>query len=214
MSAAPLPTLGAPTAEGRPTIDVRALPPFGFGHRSILWWATLLLIMIETMTLALVVASYFYLRGRESARPPGITGPPWLGWGTLNLLILLGSVVPNHIYKKKAEAMDLAGVRLWLPVALAFGVAFVVVRWFEFGALNCDWNVNAYGSVVYTLLGLHTVHLVTDVLDSAVLAALLFIGPIEGKRFVDTAENAYYWDFVVAIWIPIYLTIYWAPRWL
>jgi cytochrome c oxidase subunit I+III len=57
-------------------------------------------------------------------------------------------------------------------------------------------------------------HLLTDAFDSAVLAVLLFTGPLEGKRFGDVAENALYWNFVVAAWVPIYAIVYLAPRYL
>ena len=67
-------------------------------------------------------------------------------------------------------------------------------------------------SLVWLLLGLHTTHIVTDVLDSGVLTALMFMGPVEERRFVDVSENAVYWYFVVLTWIPIYGVIYWAPR--
>ena len=74
------------------------------------------------------------------------------------------------------------------------------------------WTSNAYGSVVWLLLGLHTVHLLTDAIDSAVLTTLMFTGPIEGTRFVDVSENALYWYFVVFTWIPIYIVLYLLPR--
>jgi heme/copper-type cytochrome/quinol oxidase subunit 3 len=45
-----------------------------------------------------------------------------------------------------------------------------------------------------------------------VLTAVMFKEPVEGKRFVDIAENSGYWDFIVLTWIPIYAVIYWAPR--
>jgi heme/copper-type cytochrome/quinol oxidase subunit 3 len=64
------------------------------------------------------------------------------------------------------------------------------------------------------LLGLHTTHLVTDVADSVVLAVLMFTGPLEGSRFADVSENAMYWYFVVAAWVPIYAILYLAPRWM
>jgi heme/copper-type cytochrome/quinol oxidase subunit 3 len=34
-------------------------------------------------------------------------------------------------------------------------------------ALNVSWDANAYGSVVWLLLGLHTTHLITDTIDTA-----------------------------------------------
>jgi cytochrome c oxidase subunit I+III len=35
---------------------------------------------------------------------------------------------------------------------------------------------------------------------------------VEGRRFVDVEENAFYWYFVVIAWIPVWFTIYVAPR--
>jgi cytochrome c oxidase subunit III len=193
------------------TLDVSGLAPGAFGHRSLLWWGTMGLIVIEGTVFALGIAAYFYIRLRNSTWPPNLP-PPQLIWGTLNTFVLLASAVPNELAKKAAEKVDLAAVRLWLLVCLGFGVAFNVIRVFEFMTLNCQWNTNAYGSIVWMLLGLHTTHIVTDVVDTGVLTALMFIGPIEEKRFVDVAENSMYWYFVVGTWLPIYGVLYWAPR--
>jgi hypothetical protein len=62
------------------------------------------------------------------------------------------------------------------------------------------------------MLILHTFNLVTDYIESIVLTVLMHKGPLEGKRFVDVAENCGYWNFVVVTWIPIYLVVYWAPE--
>jgi cytochrome c oxidase subunit III len=193
------------------TLDVSSLAPGAFGHRSILWWGTMGIILIEGMAFALMIATYLYLRLRNSTWPPGVP-PPDLKWGTLNLVVLLASGVPNELAKKAGERVDLAAVRFWLVVCLAFGVAFNLIRVLEFANLNVLWSTNAYGSAVWLLLGLHTVHIATDVLDTGVLTLLIFTGPIEEKRFVDVSENAFYWYFVVLAWIPVYAVIYLAPR--
>ena len=127
---------------------------------------------------------------------------------------LVLSLLPNAYTKRVAERYDLRGVRMGMVVCLAFALAFIGVRVLEFTALNVSWDTNAYGSAVYLLLGLHTTHLVTDVLDTAVLAVLMFTGPLEKSRFVDVSENALYWYFVVLAWVPIYVVIYLLPRWL
>ena len=93
------------------------------------------------------------------------------------------------------------------------GILPLVVRAFEFPALKILWDANAYGSIVWILLGLHTTHLLTDLGDTLVLTALMFTRHGRtGRRFSDVHDNAFYWDFVVVSWIPIYLLIYWAPR--
>lgn len=192
-------------------INVERMPRFAFGHRSIVWWATMGLIAIEGTMFALVIMSYVYIKGRNPHWPPGVF-PPSLRWGTLNTLVLLASCIPNELTKRAAERMDLRRVQFWMCVCIVFAIAFNIVRIFEFRALNVWWDTNAYGSVVWTLLGFHTTHIVTDLLDTIVLAAVMFVGPLEEKRFVDVSENAFYWYFVVLIWIPIYGLIYLSPR--
>lgn len=194
-------------------LDVSALPSYGFSHRSLMWWGTVGLIVIESTAFALTIAAYFYLRSQNEQWP--LSGePPELIWGTVNTLILLVSLAPNLWTKKVAERQDLAKVRVGLLLCLAFAAAFLVVRIFEFRSLNTFWDDDAYGSVVWLLLGLHTAHLVTDVFDTIVLTVLTFTGPLEGKRYVDVSENSLYWYFVVYSWLPIYAVLYWAPRWL
>jgi heme/copper-type cytochrome/quinol oxidase subunit 3 len=195
----------------QPVLDVSRLAPGAFGHRSILWWGTMGIILIEGAAFGLAIAAYFYLRLRNETWPPNVP-PPMLRWGTINTVVLLASAVPNELARRAAERINLARVRFWLIVCLGFGVVFNVLRVFEFATLNVSWDTNAYGSIVWLLLGLHTTHILTDVLDTGVLTALIFIGPIEEKRFVDVSETAWYWYFVVLTWVPIYGVLYWAPR--
>jgi heme/copper-type cytochrome/quinol oxidase subunit 3 len=195
----------------RPVIDVRPLPSFAFGHRGVIWWATFGIVAIEGTMFALMITNYLYLKGRETHWPPSVF-PPALFWGTVNTIVMVASLVPAALTKMAAEKYELRKVRLWLGISIVFAVAFNIIRIFEFGALNVWWDQNAYGSVVWTLLGFHTVHTFTDLLDSIVLEVLLFTGPLEGKRFVDVSENSMYWYFVVLAWLPIYALIYFAPR--
>jgi cytochrome c oxidase subunit III len=192
-------------------LDVSAIPEYGFGYRSLLWWATASMMVIEGMVFAMVIVSYVYLKGRTPHWPP--SGPsPDLFWGTLNTIVLLASTVPNQFAKKAAERFDLGGVRLWLAVCLVFALAFNIIRFVEFQHLNVRWDSNAYGSVVWVLVGFHTVHVLTDFLDSGVLTALIFVGPVDEHRFVDVSENALYWYFVVLTWLPIYAVVYFGSR--
>lgn len=199
----------------RSTIDVSHLEDHAFGSRSVLWWGALGIIAIETTVFLVAIASYFYLQGSEPNWPPDGFRPPDHFWGTVNTIILLVSIVPNMIYKQAAENKEMFKVRLWLVIADLFAIAFCIIRIFEYRSLNVSWDANAYGSITWTLLSLHTLHLVTDLIDSIVLTAMMFTRHgFEGKRFVDVSENAFYWNFVVLAWPPIYLILYWAPRWL
>src|SRR2546429_3216193 len=196
----------------RGALDVSGLPSYKYSHASLMWWGMVGLIAIGTGAFGLAVATYFYLWS-QAAQWPILAPPPELRWGTLNVLVLLASILPNHWTKRAAEAGDEARMRIGLGWCTLFGVALIAIRALEFTALNCRWDSDAYGSIVWLLLGLHTTHLVTDVYDSAVLAALFFFSrPLEGRRHVDVSENSLYWYFVVWSWLPIYAVIYLAPR--
>ena len=197
----------------RQVIDVSTLPDHGFGSRSIMWWATMGIIAVEGTVFALAVASYFYIQGNETAWPPAGTILPGLFWPTVNVAILLLSLFPNQKVKSAAEEMDIASVRRWMVIADLVALGFLVVRVLEYRHLNVSWDSNAYGSITWTLLSLHTAHLVTDFVDTLVLTVMMFTRHgHEPRRFVDVSENCFYWYFVVLSWIPIYAVLYWAPR--
>ena len=195
----------------RPALDVSHLPPVAFGHRNVVWWGTMGIIVIEGTMFAMVAMAYLYLKGRNPHWPNAFL-PPDLFWGTVNTVVLLASAVPNQFAKKAAEKFDFRGARFWLTVALVFALGFNVIRIFEFRSLNVWFDSNGYGSITWVLLGFHTVHVITDFVDSAVLCSVLYIGPIQDSHLVDVSENALYWYFVVLAWLPIYGLIYWAPR--
>jgi heme/copper-type cytochrome/quinol oxidase subunit 3 len=197
-------------AQGQ-VIDASGLPSYGFSHRSMMWWGTFGMIAIEGTVFALAIVAYFYVRTRVNEWPPSAL-PPELTWGTANTLLMLASCIPNHWTKRAAEAEDLPKVRVGMWICVMFGVGFLILRGLEFTALNVRWDTNAYGSAVWMLLALHTVHVATDFWDTAVLAVLMMSDRIEGRRYVDVSENAMYWYFVVIAWLPIYAIIYFGAR--
>jgi heme/copper-type cytochrome/quinol oxidase subunit 3 len=198
---------------GHAAVDVSELAEEAFGHHGLIWWGTVGFMVIEGSMFVMAIIVYFYLRLRVDDWPPSLE-PPALFYGTLNVLVLLASGLPNHLAKIAAERFERRRVQVWLVVCVLFGVALVVIRGFEFAWLNCRWDDNAYGSIVWCLMVLHTIHLLTDVVDTAVLTVLMFAPPITKKRYIDVSENGLYWYFIVLWWIPIYLTVYFAPRWL
>ncbi|MFL6606528.1 MAG: heme-copper oxidase subunit III [Steroidobacteraceae bacterium] len=195
-------------------LDLGELPDHGFGTRSLTWWGTVGMFAIESTTLAIGAAAYLYLMGQEAHWPP-VAKNPDLSVSTVVTLFFLLSLIPNVWLEKRAEHYDLRAVRVGMVLMSLIGAVLVALRLYEFKHLNVQWDTNAYGSAVWGLLGLHTAHLVTDLVDTVVLAVLLFTPHgSHARRFVDSAENAMYWNFVVIGWLPVYAIIYLLPRWL
>ena len=196
------------------TEDVSELPNDILGPGSLTWWGTVGFMVIEGVAFGLVIATYFFLMNQEQQWPPDPwKAPDWIA-GTLFTVVIVLSEIPNMMIKKAANAHDVEKVRKLLPLMVAVGLLLFVIRAFEFPSLNISWYENAYGSVIWVLLLLHTAHLATDWVDSVVLAALVRT-PLgyERRRMIDVDENAMYWRFVWLTWLPIYLLIYWVPRW-
>lgn len=192
--------------------SVAKLSDYGFGPVSLGWWGVVGFMLIEGMGFVLAIGAYYYLLPNETVWPPTAPAPPLL-WGTAFTALALLSELPNTWYKRKAHQLQLREVRIGLTVVTVLGVLLLVLRGFEFHAMNVRWDRSAYGSIVWALLLLHTFHTVTDVWDTGVLAVLSWFKKFDGRKFSDATDNALYWHFIVWSWVVLYVVIYWTPRW-
>ncbi len=190
--------------------DVSGLPTYGFGPDSGPWWGAMGFIALEGMGFALAIGTYLYLMATNDRWP--IDSPPNIWIGSAMTLLLVVSVIPNHLTNNIAYRLDLARVRILLVAMCLIGTAALVIRGFEFAYLNTRWDTDAYGSIVCFILGLHTVHLATDLGDTIVLTVLMFTRHAQPRRFSDVTDNCFYWNFVVLAWLPLYFVLYWIPR--
>jgi cytochrome c oxidase subunit III len=201
------------------TLDVSDLPDIGFGAQSPVWWGIVIMCVIETAMMAVTIAAYFYLRLNFSQWPPLGTAQPNLGIPTLTLAVLLISAAPMRIADKLSVALNNEGKNdhamwFWMWVATILGIVALVLRAYEFGALRCRWDDNAYGSIVWFVLGLHTTHILASVVETLVLLVHVHGKPVHPKHRLDVQVDGVYWYFLVSWGVVVYLTLYWSPRWL
>jgi cytochrome c oxidase subunit III len=195
------------------TEDLAHLPTHKFGTSSLTWWGVMAFMVIEGAAFGMAFAAYFYFMGHAPTWPPEGHHPPGLIAGTLFTIIILLSETPNSMIKKAALHANVARMRQLMPVMVGVGVVLLVIRGFEFDSLNVLWTDNAYGSIVWALLVLHTTHILTDWFDTVVLWVLMRTNlGHDPRHFEDVDENAIYWRYVWLLWIPIYFMIYWVPR--
>ena len=191
--------------------SVNELPTCGFGSQSGPWWGAMAFIALEGMGFAVAIAAYLYLYAVNPTWPLN-SPPPDLWPGTLATAVFILSVIPNQFTNRWARQTDLRRVRIGLVIMTLIGVVLLVIRGFEFAHLNTRWDQDAYGSVVWFVLALHTTHLATDVGDTIVLTVLMFTRHATPRRFSDVTDNAFYWNFVVLAWLPLYILLDWTPR--
>ena len=194
------------------TLDVSQLPPFDISSQAPLWWGQVCLAIIEGTMFSILMACYFYVRLRMDVWPPPGDQLPHLLLPTLGLLPLLLSVPPAYFASLAAKKNDRGGMILNLALNLFFGLIFFVMRLFEWHSLNFNWKADAQGSYVWAFLGLHTFDYVGDMGFTLVLLVLVLIGRYGEKERLGVHVDTVVWYFLVAIWIPIYVVIYWGPR--
>lgn len=194
--------------------DLSTLPDSTGGARHLLWWANLGFMLIEGIAFALAAGAYLYLLSQSPAWPPAGDRPPDLLWSTIFTIGLVASEAMNRWVSKRADAKDGDGVRTGVLAMVVIGLVLCAARGFEFAHLNVHWTTDAYGSVVFLLMVLHTSHLVTDLGETATISLWLYTHSIGDDQYVDVADNANYWRFVILAWLPIYALLYWVPRWL
>jgi len=193
--------------------DVGALPENAFSHHAPIWWGNLLMIIIEGAAFAILIASYFYIRRNFDNWPPPRTLLPDLGVSSINLLLLVISVAPFWYAARLAHLYEKASVvGLWLMVGVLFGLAAIVLRGFEFHALHTRYDSNAYGSITWTILGVHLAHLLAGTIETFLIGLVMFVGPVEKKHYTDATVMAVYWYFIVISWVALYMIVFLVPR--
>jgi heme/copper-type cytochrome/quinol oxidase subunit 3 len=192
--------------------DLSSLPTSGFNTHALWSWAGGMFMLMESAGFALGGAAYVYVMNSAERWPPE-GPPPDLLWGSAQTALLLVSLGPAWRLSRASRCRDRNRTRTWaVAVAVLNGLA-ILIRALELGRLEVRWDSEAYGSVTWALMMLHTLHLITDFVDTAILTVFLFTHPVDTERFSDVQDDTIYWMFVVATWIPLYLLIYWAPRW-
>ena len=198
----------------RALVDVSALPTVVFGSRATTLWGMMCFMAIEGTTLAICAASYFYLRKNFSAWPPEGTRQPSLLVPTISLIALLASNGLAVAMDRAAKAEDFARTRLLLIVSTAVGLGLFGLRLLEFRSLHTTWDANAYGSIAWATMGMHASLLLMDAMETGGLAIVYALGRAQRKHFVHASENAMYWWFTTLSWVPLYVVVFWGPRFL
>jgi len=203
----------------RSVIDVSELPHHEFDTYDPVWWGNNGLLAIETSMFAILIATYFYLRQNFALWPPPIaqlTAPlrplPLLGYATANTILLVLGCIPMILTDRASRRGDVRATQIGLVICFVLGIAAMVLRGFEFSAMQFRWDSNAYGSVVWFMLGMHALHLLVLSSEIALLMIWTFTREFDMKHRVDVVTVAVYWYWVVAIWLILFTIIYFTPR--
>lgn len=193
-------------------LDVRTLPDSPAGRTSAEWWGIAGLVVIEGMVFIALIVSYFHLDGRNPSWPPEGIEAPHIPLATANTALLIASLLPIWLATRALRDRRERGTKLALASGIALLAVFLGVKLYEYITLPYGPLTHAYGSIVFTMSGLHMAHVFAVLVKSSVVLAYVHQGRVDPDRRAALDANALYWYFVVAVWLPLYGAIYWAPH--
>lgn len=184
-------------------------PRAGEEPRPVGWWGMALFVLAELALFGAALASYYYLRSIAPTWPPPGIEPPDLLVGGIATTVLLSSSVPVWWAERSARRGSDVGSRVGLAIGTLLGLVFLGIELSEWAAAPFAPDTNVYGSLYFTLTGLHGLHLILGVFVLAFLQLRLWSGRLEPEAI---RTGALYWHAVDAVWVAIFLTVYVSPH--
>ena len=167
----------------------------------------------ELMFFAGLFAMYFTSRANGLANGDWSTQTEHLNvvFGAIITVVLIASSFTSQFGVFAAERGDVFGLRKWFTVTIVLGVIFlglVAFEWTEMVMAGVTPQSSVFGSVVYIITGFHMAHVTAGII--AFIVVLLRVAKSKFTPAQATAAMAvsYYWHFVDAIWIGVFITIY------
>ena len=170
----------------------------------------ILFLIAELMFCAGLASTYTVLRtGSANWKPEGLASLA-SPLAVANTVLLFVSAASYFLATRALRREDTVFFRLHLTFTLLLALTFVAVQVHEFERLMhlLPMGGNLFGSVFYTFVGLHALH----VIGGVVLLGHVLFHAVRGRynRYRHTAVTltGWYWYFVVAVWLFVFLALY------
>jgi cytochrome c oxidase subunit III len=204
----------------RPVIDASRLPASAFGSQEPSWWGNTLFMLIETVSVVLLIVSYFYVIQNfpewpppaAERNPPVYRPMPDLSISSWVAGLLVVATIPMVWADFGAHKLKKFPVLTGLSLGLVAGTIALILRFYEFGALKFRWDENAYASIVWGLLVLHLLYLLFEVAEVGINIVWILLHGLDEKHAIDVTLSTAYWYWTMAIGTVIYGVVYWSPR--
>jgi heme/copper-type cytochrome/quinol oxidase subunit 3 len=107
-----------------------------------------------------------------------------------------------------------AGLRIGLALSFIMAAVFLALQVHEYQVETFHIKTDSYGSLFYTITGIHGLHVLTALAMNLVLQIRAWLGHFNSRRRLAVTNVGLYWHFVDVVWIFIFISLYLSPRWL
>lgn len=181
------------------------------GRRASGWYGVIFLIATETALFVYLLFSYFFLASQApGAWPP--SGAPALPIAAANTAVLLASSATAWWGQKGIEKGSSGRLVLGLCLSLVLGAIFAGVQVHEWFDKAFKPSTDAYGSLYFTITGVHMAHVAVGLVILACLTLWAAMGRFSAERHLHVTVGVLYWHFVDVVWLAVFTTFFLTPR--
>ena len=179
--------------------QARRTPPVLFG--------TIAFLASELLLFGGLFAAYFGLRSETTPWPPaGVHLDVLLG--AVGTALLLTSSFTFHLGANAAGRGRFGAFRAWILLTMALGLAFLGVELYDWLTLDFSVSTHAYGTMYYTMTGIHWLHVTAGLVLMVVVLGRLAQGAYRDGHLEGMHAASYYWHFVDGVWLALFLTLF------
>lgn len=167
------------------------------------------LILTESAFFSIFVAAYVFYIGKSLSGPlpNDVLEPP-----IFNSICLLSSSLTIVFAVRALRAGRVQTFALWWLVTLLLGLEFIIGTGREWHTLiyqhGLTIRTNLFGTTYYALVGLHATHVLLGLLAMTLVMLLAVLGYVKERHAERTEVLSWYWHFVDAVWVVVFLTVY------
>jgi cytochrome c oxidase subunit 3 len=178
-------------------------------------WGMASFLFSETAFFGTLIATYVAFIGKD------IVGPTPAQALSLPLVIvsticLLSSSLVIHLAERSLERGQQGAFCMLLAGTIVLGIAFLLGTAVEWRSLINEHHLtisrNLFGTTYYTLVGFHGLHVTIGVVAMLIVLALSLGREVTEQHRTGVELVAWYWHFVDAVWIVVFLVVYVASR--
>jgi cytochrome c oxidase subunit 3 len=172
-----------------------------------------LFVASEVMFFGALFASYFTLSGATGPWPPEGALETSLGLPLALTACLLASSATAHGAAAALHAGDRGRAARFLAATIALGAGFLGGQFYEYADLAREGfsaSSDVFATLFFTLTGFHGLHVAGGLV--MLVTVLLRLGRYASgpahPRSGPVEAVTYYWHFVDAVWVLVFLTLY------
>jgi cytochrome c oxidase subunit 3 len=127
----------------------------------------------------------------------------------INTLILMSSGLTMNWAHHALRAGHRPNVVKGLAITVVLGLTFLSLQAYEYGSAAFKFTEGVYPSVFYMATGFHGFHVFVGVCFLSVCLLRARRGDFTPAQHVGFEAAAWYWHFVDAVWVFLFVWVYW-----